>query len=84
MDEPNPYESPKTESDPTPRPEVDPFYRLQRFLLVVVPAIVGAIAGYLALSFFSLATPSKEVGAGIGGMFGLILGLTIRLATRRR
>lgn len=83
-DKPNPYESPRTESDPPPRQDVDPIYRLQRFLLVVVPAIIGAVLGYLIMAFFAPVIPSKEVGAGIGGFIGMFVGVAIRIATRRR
>lgn len=81
LDHSNPYEPPKAEPDPPPRREIDPYYRLRRFLIVVVPAIVGAFIGLVVLAPLLF---QDSIGAGVGGLIGLLIGLTYRIATRRR
>ena len=82
MSEPNPYESPRTVCDPPKKPDLDGFYRLRQFLLMIGPAILGGAIGYFLFAPLFRNSP-EGCGAGLGGLLGLAVGIVLRITRRR-
>lgn len=81
MSEPNPYEPPQTVCDPPKKSDKDGFYRLKQFLLMVVPAFLGAAIGYFLFAPLFIHSP-EGCGAGLGGLLGLAVGIVLRITRR--